>query len=263
MIIRVFFLKLPVMSYVFDFNDAVAYDRWLESPENRVAADRQTRLMCDLLKPAKGESVLDIGCGTGRSLLPLIDLGLQVTGLDASPYMLDIAVKKTGHRADLHRGYAEKLPFEDNSFAYACLNSTLEFVEDPNRALAEAFRVTKDRVFLGVLNKFAIKGIQRRIKGIFIESIYNRAKFFSIWELKQMIQSLLGDVPLQWRTVCQFPATGGRVAAKLDRLERSDFVQRCPFGEFTGMVVTLVPRFRARPLSLRYHSKRTTGEVAG
>jgi ubiquinone/menaquinone biosynthesis C-methylase UbiE len=251
------------MGYVFDFNDAVAYDRWYESPENRTATERQTRLMLDLLKPVKGETILDIGCGTGKSLLPFLDMGLQATGLDASQYMIDIAVKKTGNRADFHRGFAEDLPFEDNSFAYACLNTTLEFVEDPEKTLKEAFRVTKDRVFLGVLNKYAIKGIHRRIKGIFIESIYNRAKFFSIWELKQMIHTHLGNVPLEWRTVCQFPATAGRVAAQLERLERSELIQRCPFGEFTGMVVTLVPRFKTKPLSLRYHPKHTTGEVVG
>ena len=85
----------------------------------------------------------------------------------------------------------------------------------------------------------------------------------SIWELKQMIHDHLGDVPLEWRTVCQLPTMQGRVADKLERFERSDLVQRCPFGEFTGMVVTLVPRFKTKPLSLRYHSKRTTGEVAG
>jgi hypothetical protein len=31
-------------------------------------------------------------------------------------------------------------------------------------------------------------------------------------------------------------------------------VQRCPFGTFAGMVITLVPRFRTRPLALRYQA---------
>jgi len=251
------------MGYVFNFTDAIAYDRWLDSPENRKAVRRQTRLMVELLDPIRRESIIDIGCGTGSGLLKFLEMGLQVTGIDPSPYMLDIARRKAGHRVDLHRCFAEDLPFQDNSFTYGCLNTTLEFVENPERALEEIFRVTKDRVFLGVLNKYAIKGIERRIKGIFMESIYNRARFFSVWELKQMIRTLLGNVPVQWRTAFQFPSMGGHMMTKLEQLEGSDLLQRCPFGEFTGMVVTLVPRYESRPLALRYPAKPTAGPVAG
>ena len=70
------------MGYVFDFNDAVEYEKWFENPRNRFVTDLENQLMIDLLKPSRGESVLDIGCGTGASLLPFLDLGLQVTGLD-------------------------------------------------------------------------------------------------------------------------------------------------------------------------------------
>ena len=42
--------------------------------------------------------------------------------------------------------------------------ATLEFVEDPKKAIEEVSRVTKDRIFIGVLNRYAIKGIQIRIK---------------------------------------------------------------------------------------------------
>ena len=174
------------MGYIFDFNDAVAYEKWFDNPHNRFVAELENRLMLDLLKPAKGERVLEIGCGTGTGLLTFIDAGVQVTGLDPSPYMLDIALKNVGNSADLHRGFAEDLPFEDNSFNHACFFTTLEFVEDPKRAIEEACRVAKDRIFIGVLNRYALKGIQRRVKGIFTSTIYNRAHFFSIWELKQI-----------------------------------------------------------------------------
>jgi len=38
-----------------------------------------------------GGPVLDLGCGTGRVLLPLVQHGYEVVGLDASPHMLDRA----------------------------------------------------------------------------------------------------------------------------------------------------------------------------
>jgi len=247
------------MGYVFDFNDAKAYEEWFNQPDNRFAAELESRLMIDMLEPMPGEAILDIGCGTGASLLPFLDKGLQATGIDPSPYMLDIAKNNLGNRVDLHRGFAEDLPFDDNSFNYACLVTTLEFVDDRQKALEEACRVAKDKIFIGVLNRYAIKGIQRRVKGVFTKTIYNHARFFSVWELKRNIRSILGDPPISWRTVCQFSSGSGRIASWI---ERSNLAQRCPFGAFAGIVVTLVPRFRTRPLAIPVQAKPSTGATA-
>jgi SAM-dependent methyltransferase len=248
------------MGYVFDFKDAMAYEEWLNQPRNKTAMDLEVRLMLKLLSPARGESVLDIGCGTGASLLPFLETGVSITGLDPSIYMLDIAYKKVKNRVDLYRGYAEDLPFDDNSFNHASFMTTLEFVEDHRKAIEEACRVAKDRVFIGILNPYAIKCIQMRIKGFFTQTIFNYAHFYSIWELKQVIRDTLGDVPLAWRTVSLFPSATGGLAHKI---EESHLVQRCPFGAFAGIVITLVPRFRTRPLVLTYKPGHTAGSVAG
>ena len=248
------------MGYVFDFQDALYYDELMSRPENRQSVEREARLLVDMLKPMAGKTVLDIGCGIGMNFRPLIDEGLQVTGLDASPYMLDIAEKKFGKRADLHRGNAEDLPFDDNAFNYACLTNTLEFVEDPQQVIEEACRVTRDELYIGILNRYAITGIQLRVKGVFTKTIYNRARFFSIWDIKKMVRNLMGDVPISWRSACQLPSTFGVMASKIEQINA---VQRFPFGAFVGMVVTLVPRFRTKPLSLRYRPQHTTGEATG
>lgn len=236
------------MGYVFDFQDALAYEKWCRDRSHQVVAQLERRLMIDLLGPVSGESILDIGCGTGINLAPLLDEGLDVTGIDPSPYMLDMARKIVGQRVDLYRGFAEDLPFEDNSFTYACLNTTLEFVDNPQKALEEAFRVAKDRVFVGILNRYALKGLQLRVKGKLFNTIYRHARFFSIWELKNMIRCALGEVPVSWRTVCQLMRPPGRV---MGRIERYHLVQRCPFGAFAGIVVTLLPKYRTRPLGLK------------
>jgi hypothetical protein len=126
-------------------------------------------------------------------------------------------------------------------------------VDNPKKALEEAFRVSKDRVFIGFLNRYALTGIGRRVKGIFTPTIYNRASFFSIWEIKSMVRELMGPVPVCWRTVCQFPGPWGNW---MKQIEGSGLVQRFPFGTFAGIVVTLLPRFRTRPLAIRYQPKK-------
>ncbi len=248
------------MGVVFDVRRAKAYDQWLKTPGNRFREDFIKRLLFDLLKPVPGKTVLDIGCGNGASLKLLIDAGLNGTGIDPSPYMLDLAAKELGNRVDLQRGIAEDLPFDDNSFNYAVLITTLEFVDNPQKALEESCRVARDKIFIGVLNRYAIQGIGLRIQGLFTRNLFNRARFFSIWELKQMIHALLGDVPVAWRTVGHLPAVCGRFIRPSDRfaLPRQD-----PFGLFVGAAVTPVPRFRTKLLTLRYGAKQRAGEATG
>jgi len=248
------------MGYVFDFKDAKSLQRWYEDPRNGLAADIQNRLMLDLIRPRAGETLIEIGCGTGMSLRPFIKKGLSVTGLDPSPYMLDIAKENLGAKADLHRGFAEDLPFDDNSFNHACFMTTLEFVEDPVKAITEAGRIAKDKLFIGVLNRYALKGFERRLRGVFTETIYNRARFYSVWELKQMLKSVFGEVPVDWRTVNHLPTVPGRF---LGSFGKSAIVQKLPFGTFAGVMVPLMPRFRTRPLNLKYRAKPTIKPVAG
>lgn len=243
------------MGYVFDFHDARDYAQSMLQHPNQCAVALESQLMLNLLEPAAGESVLDIGCGTGVSLEPLLAAGIDVTGIDASPYMLDLAAARLGHRVELYRGYAEDLPFDDNSFNHACFFTSLEFVDDPLKAMEEAGRVAKDKIFIGFLNRYALKGFQRRLKGFFMPTIFNRARFFSVWELKSMARSIAGPVPVEWRTVLQLTNGKGKLT---QAFEQSGLVQRCPFGAFAGLVVTLVPRFRTRPLANRYQPKKTT-----
>ncbi len=99
------------MGYVFDFKDATDYEKWFFSSRNRIAADLETKLTFSMLNPVRGRSLLDIGCGTGARLEPLIKGGLDVCGLDPSPYVLDIAAAKLGNRVELYRGFGESLPF--------------------------------------------------------------------------------------------------------------------------------------------------------
>lgn len=242
------------MGYVFKFQDAAGYDDWLSDPGRKTAAELEKRLMTRMFGAGRGRRLLDIGCGTGWSLEFFIERGFNATGLDPSPYMLDRARAKLGARADLHQGSGESLDFDDNSFDAAALITTLEFVDNPGQCLMEACRVAREELFIGFLNRYAIKGLQRRVKGIFSQSVYNRARFFSVWEMKSLVRSIMGDVPVRWRTTCQLPVVYGQ---RTEQLEDSPVIQRAPTGAFCGMVVTLTPRFRTRPLPLKIKPGQT------
>jgi ubiquinone/menaquinone biosynthesis C-methylase UbiE len=248
------------METVFDFKAAQAYSRWLEDPRNTSAIENESRLMMEMLTPLNTDSALSIGACAGSRLVSFLDRGINLTAIDASPYMLDMLGEYYGNRIELYRGRLDDLPFEDNSFNHACLVTTLEFVENPEKVIAEACRVAKDRLFIGFLNRYAIKGVQRRVSGMFRKTLFNRATFFSVWELKKLVKAVAGNVPIDWRTVGQLPDAGGFFK---DKIEQSRMIQRFPFGAFAGMVVTLVPRFKTRPLALRYHSKGHTEIVPG
>src|SRR3982751_6899693 len=47
----------------------------------------------------RGRRLLDIGCGTGKSFLPMLERGWQVTACDISPSMLELAEAKAGNAA--------------------------------------------------------------------------------------------------------------------------------------------------------------------
>jgi len=246
------------MGYVFQFQDAVSYQAWHKSSRSQFILELEHHLMLDLLKPVRGYTILDIGCGVGKTLQLFVDRGLEATGVEPSTYMLDAARKTVGHRADLHRCYGEDLPFDDNSFNYACLFTSLEFADNPQKVLEEACRVAKNKLFIGILNRYSSKSVQRRVRGMFTQTIYNRARFFSIWEIKRKLHTILGDVPIAWKTVRQVPLLSGRLT---HWFERSGIAQQSPFGDFAGIVVTLIPRFRTRTLPLRVRPKRTA-EIA-
>lgn len=55
-------------------------------------------------------SVLDIACGTGKSFMPLLEGGWEVTGCDISPRMVAVARAKLGDRARLSVADMRELP---------------------------------------------------------------------------------------------------------------------------------------------------------
>jgi SAM-dependent methyltransferase len=63
-----------------------------------------------LAQGLEGNRLLDVGCGTGLSLISMVERDWQVTGCDISPAMLELARGKVGERAELMVADMRELP---------------------------------------------------------------------------------------------------------------------------------------------------------
>lgn len=98
----------------------------------------------------KNSSVLDIGCGAGRTTFPLVEIGHKVVGVDITPAMIKTAKKLSKElkiKAEFQEGDATKLPFKDQSFdnALFSFNGWCQVPGSDNRlrVLEQVFRVIK------------------------------------------------------------------------------------------------------------------------
>ena len=184
----------------FDERIAAHYEAWYETPEGRRADELEKVILDRLLQGfPRPCSVLELGCGTGHFTRWLSDEGLAAVGLDLSAAML--AEAQALDSVPLVQGDAQRLPFADDTFGLAALVTTLEFLERPQGALVEAQRVARYGVILGVLNRWSVLGLQRRLVGLFRPTVYDAARFYGVGELERLLRSIAGEkAHIVWHT---------------------------------------------------------------
>lgn len=75
-----------------------------------------------------GRRLLDVGCGTGKSFLPMLQRGWEVVGCDVSPAMLEIAREKVGDMVPLHVADVRELPVLGEFDLIWALNDTFNYL---------------------------------------------------------------------------------------------------------------------------------------
>jgi len=149
------------------------YEHWFE--RNRFAYESELLAVRSLL-PENGRGV-EIGVGSGRFAA---QLGVQY-GVEPSEKMREIALRRgIGAVA----GIAEKLPYEDSSYHYALMVTTICFLDDVGKALKETWRVIIPGgcILIGFVDRESELGrfyLEHRKENVF----YREAVFFSVDEI--------------------------------------------------------------------------------
>jgi ubiquinone/menaquinone biosynthesis C-methylase UbiE len=140
-------------AYVADTDAAVedAAADWLETQAGMPLLREVAQRTFELIGLGGGESVLDVGCGTGVLLPRLADaVGPtgRVTGLDRSSGFLARAHRRLVEagiedRVTLVRGDALALPFPNGSFDVVHVERVLMHLDDPDAAIRELARVAR------------------------------------------------------------------------------------------------------------------------
>lgn len=202
--------------------DPSEYHSWYEKPRGRWIGEVEFGLVRRLTGARPGESVLDVGCGTGYFTHRFAQIGAWVTGVDPNLEWLAFAAARASADERYVGGRAERLPFPDQSFDHAVSIAALCFMADPRPGFAEMLRVARRRIAVGLLNRnsslYSEKG---RDGGV---GAYRGAR----WHTPAEIEALLVGLPVASPIIrtAVFDARGGRFA----RIAEGLFPGALPWG---------------------------------
>ena len=157
---------------------ASEYEAWFV--ENKILFQSELLALKQVV-PVDKKGV-EIGIGSG---IFAEQLGIRF-GIDPSETMLDYARQRG---LNVKKGVAESLPYENESFDFAAFITTLCFVNDPERAVQETYRILRNqgKIIIAILDK------ETRF-GKFLESnkkksqFYRHASFFSVREITKLLE---------------------------------------------------------------------------
>jgi SAM-dependent methyltransferase len=204
--------------------DPAAYHAWYETPRGAWIAGRELDLVDDLWCLRPGESVLDVGCGTGYFGSALAARGAAVTGLDPNAEVLAFA-RRHAPGVAVVGGTAAALPFADGTFDYALAMTSLCFVANPAQALHEMWRVSRRAVMLGLLHRRSLLYLTKSGRGG-----YRGARWNLLADVMDWTQGLSSPPQVRARWAVYSPG-GGRIARLVEPL----ISPRLPLGAFLAV----------------------------
>ena len=184
-------MRAPVVPPGIDGLDPADYEAWYHTPRGRWIGETEYALAARQLAPQAGDSLLDIGCGTGWFTRRAAADDLVATGLDPNSVWLDYARAHSSPALSWVEGDARALPFADASFDHVLSIAALCFVEDERQAVAEAVRVARRRFAIGWLNRASLLYWQKGRHGG--SGAYRGAR----WHSTREVQALFAGLPVK------------------------------------------------------------------
>lgn len=130
-----------------------------------------------------GKKGIEIGIGSG---IFAEQLNIYF-GIDPSANMLKVAKKRN---IEVKKGFAEELPYPDNSFDFAVFITSICFIANPTKAIREANRILKPNgnIIIAIIDKESYLGqILAREKNE--NKFYKDATFYSVPEMIELIEA--------------------------------------------------------------------------
>ncbi len=204
------------------------YEEYYETKYKR-ADQLEKKLLTQLFsKFSDVKNVLEVGCGTGHFTRWMDSLDLESIGVDKSKSMLEEA-KGRWSQGTLLQTEGSRLPFKDKSFDVVAFITSLEFMPNATLAINEAARVGKRGIILGLMNKNSTSTLKKRIQVTTKNnSFYQQAKFYSISDIKNLIEKTPGKLEITFWASTVF-------SKPFNKMESSRF----PFGAFLGIAIKL------------------------
>lgn len=122
---------------------AASYDALIDVKPHNAYYDRPNTL--SLFPEVEGKMILDAGCGPGKYAQILLERGAQVVGFDISPAMVAKAAQRNGSNGTFFvHDLSEPIPIEeDGKFDFVLCALALHYLEDPQPAVKEFYRLLK------------------------------------------------------------------------------------------------------------------------
>ena len=121
--------------------------QWDSLRANHIPETAIEERMGELIGGRDIDLLVDLGTGTGRMLEIFGTRASRAVGFDISPDMLTIARAKLDELAaencQVRQGDCANVPLEDNVADIVILHQVLHFLDDPQRAVNEAARITR------------------------------------------------------------------------------------------------------------------------
>jgi SAM-dependent methyltransferase len=155
-------------------------------------------LVAERAQPQAGVSLLDVATGSGNVAIPAALAGAQVTGLDLTPKLLEVArarAAEAGVQVEFVEGDAEDLPFDDRSFDRVTSCFGVMFAPRHEVAAGELVRVARPgaRIVVAAWTPEGLNGRMFQTVGSYMPPPPPELQQPVMWGVEEHVRSLFAD----------------------------------------------------------------------